>query len=328
MRQVRIVGTGKYLPQTKVTSSMVAARFGLDASQVEERSGIKSRHRVKGETASEMAALAAQDALSAAGLKISDIDCIVCTSGCPEQSFPCTASLVQNRLGAGDSGIPAFDINASCLSFLTGLDTLSYMIEASRYRRVLLIASEVCTGVNWDDYETGTLFGDGAAAAVVEKCQANDTSAILASRMETYGKGATLSQCLAGGNKYLLEEYKSDPTSFLFTMDGKGLYKMAAQMLPGLVQQLLSDSKLTVNDIDLVIPHQASLSALELTRRNLGFTQAKWMNILENHGNTIAASIPMALHEAIVQKKLVRGQLALLLGTAAGFSVGGLLFRY
>lgn len=328
MRQVKIVGTGKYLPQTKVTSSMVAARFGMDASQVEARSGIKSRHRVQNETASEMGAKAAQEALLSAGLQVSDIDCIVCTSGCPEQSFPCTASLVQNRLGAGDSGIPSFDVNASCLSFLTGLDTISYMIEANRYKRVLLIASEVCTGVNWDDYETGTLFGDGAAAAVVERSAAGEASAILASRMETYGKGATLSQCLAGGNKYPLEEYKSDPTSFLFTMDGRGLYKMAAQVLPGLVQQLLSDSKITANDIDLVIPHQASLSALELTRRNLGFTQDKWMNILENHGNTIAASIPMALHEAIVQKRLVRGQLALLLGTAAGFSVGGLLFRY
>jgi 3-oxoacyl-[acyl-carrier-protein] synthase-3 len=328
MRQVKLVSTGKYLPQAKVTSSMVADRFGGDANFVEEKSGIKVRHRVQSETASQMGAFAAQEALSSAGLAISDIDCIVCTSGCPEQSFPCTASLVQSHLGAGDSGIPSFDINSSCLSFVTGLDTLSYLIEANRYRRVLLIASEVCSGVNWDDPETGSLFGDGAAAAIIEKSKDGENSAIVASRMETYGKGAALSQCLAGGNKYLLEQYQVDPTSFLFTMDGKGLYRMAAQILPGFLNRLLANSQCSVKDIDLVIPHQASLSALELIRRNLDFPSEKWMSILENHGNTIAASIPMALHEAIVQKKLVRGQLVLLLGTAAGFSVGGLLLRY
>lgn len=267
-------------------------------------------------------------ALQRAELSAQDLDCIVCASGCPEQSFPCTAALLQRQLGLGNTGIAAFDINASCLSFVTALDTISYLVDSGRYKRVLLVSSEICAGVNWDDPETGMLFGDAAAAAIIEQSEADSNSVLLASAMETYGEASHLSQCLAGGNRFRPEQYTNLLPEIMFTMEGKGLYKMAAQYLPPMLDRLLNSCNLSTQDIDVVIPHQASMSAMALIRRNLGFSPSQWIDILETHGNNIAASIPLALHEAVISGKLKRGQTALLLGTAAGFSIGALLFRY
>ncbi len=193
-RRVAIASTGKYLPAEKVTSVCTAQQYGRETEWIERHSGIKVRHRAINETASFMGAQAARMAIERAELKVTDIECIVCTSGCPEQSFPCTAALVQRELGLGYRGTPAFDINSSCLSFVTGFDTMSYLVDAGRYKRVLLVASEVCAGVDWDDPETGMLFGDGAAAAILEFSddESNSGSAVLASGMETYGDSAHL----------------------------------------------------------------------------------------------------------------------------------------
>jgi len=327
-RSVVLASTGKFLPAEKVTSHATAARYNRAVEWVECRSGIKLRHRAKEETASFMGARAAEMALQRAGLQASDLDCIVCTSGCPEQSFPCTAALVQRELGLGNHGIPAFDINSSCLSFVTGFDTMSYLVDAGRYKRVLLVASEICAGVDWNDPDTGMLFGDGAAAAILEQSEGSSDSGILGSSMRTYGDIAALSQCLAGGNRFRPEEYQDLLSTILFKMDGRALYKAAAQHIPPMLNELLESCNVKKNDIKVVIPHQASLSAMHLIRRTLGFEQERWIDVLESHGNTIASSIPIALHEAVVTGRLQRGDLALMLGTAAGFSTGAILFRF
>lgn len=336
-RRVAIASTGIYLPAGKVTSQDTALRYGREQSWVERSSGISLRHKAGvNETASYMGAEAAKTAAERAGISLNQIDCIVCTSGCPEQSFPCTAALVQRQLGLGDCGIPAFDINSSCLSFVTGIDTMSYLVDAGRYKNVLLVASEICAGVDFNDPDTGMLFGDGAAAALLVYSPAGSSagsgsstvSEILASSMQTFGNGAHFSQCLAGGNRFRPEEYQSMISSLLFKMDGKALYKLAAQYIPPLVQDLLDSCGLSRKDIDLVIPHQASLSAMHLIRRHLEFEEEKWIDILSNHGNTIAASIPISLDHAIATGRLKRGDIGLMLGTAAGFSTGAILFRY
>jgi 3-oxoacyl-[acyl-carrier-protein] synthase-3 len=328
VRNVKILATGKYLPKNKVTASQLAERLGLAQGWIEKKSGVLIRYFVDGETASQMGAFAAKDALNAAGLSFSDIDCLICTSGIPEQAIPCTASLIQKHLGAENSGVPAFDINSTCLSFITGFDMVSYLIEAGRYNRVLLVATAVSAGLNWEDKETCTLFGDGAAAAIIGKSDSGDSGRILCSRMETYSKGAHLSECRGGGNKYHPREYADNPLFFLFSMDGKAIYRLACEILPDFLKRMLEPSELSMADIDLVVPHQASMMAMRLMCKQLGISPEKWMTIAHNHGNTIAASVPMTLHEAIKQGKIHRGDRVMLLGTSAGFSVGGMVLEY
>lgn len=328
VRQVKLLATGKYLPKNQVTAEQLGQKLGIEAAWIEKKSGVKVRHFVQDETASQMGAMAAKKALETAGLSLNDIDCIVCTSSVPEQSIPCTAALVQKKLGGESSGIATFDINSTCLSFVVGLDTLSYLVDAGRYSRVLLVASEIALAVDWNNRETSTLFGDGAAAAIISKTDPQEGSKIICSRQETYSEGAELSQCLAGGNRYHPREYSDNLDRFLFKMQGRAIYRLASQILPGFLERLLQPAGLTLEEIDFVIPHQASLMAMGLIRKGLNIPEEKWMVIAHNHGNTIAASIPMTLHEAIQQDKIHRGDRILLLGTSAGFSVGGMVLEY
>ncbi len=327
-RKIKIISTGKYLPKKQVTAQELGERIGTSAEWIEKKSGVTIRHFVNGETASQMGAFAAKTALEKAGLSIRDIDCIVSTSGIPEQSIPCNAALIQEQLGAIDLGIPAFDINSTCLSFITGLDTISYLVAAGRYQRVLLVATEVSSfGINWKDFESCTLFGDGAAAVIIAKSK-EDSSQILCSRIETYSRGAHLTECQGGGNKYHPSEYGNDPEYFLFKMDGKSVYRLSSQILPGFLERLFAPLGFKIEDMQMVIPHQASLMAMRLLSKQLSIPNEKLMVIAHNHGNTVAASVPMALHEAIVQQKIKRGDTILLLGTSAGFSVGGIVLEY
>lgn len=327
-RKIKIISTGKYLPKKQVTAAELGRRIGVSSDWIEKKSGVLVRHFVDGETASQMGAFAAKDALHAVGLSIKDIDCIVSTSGVPEQAIPCNAALIQEQLGATNLGIPAFDINSTCLSFITGLDTISYLVEAGRYKRVLLVATEVASsGINWEDKESSTLFGDGAAAVIITQTGEND-SHIIASRIETYSKGAHLTECMGGGNKYHPSEYGDNPDYFLFKMDGRAVFRLSSQILPGFVERLLKPVGIEINDIQMVIPHQASLMAIRLLSKQLGLLPERVMVIAHNHGNAVAASVPMALHEAIVQGKIQRGDKIMLLGTSAGFSVGGIVLEY
>lgn len=328
-RSVKILSTGKYLPKQKVTAQALAEKIGVSRDWIEKKSGVMVRYFVADETASQMGAYAAKEALDAANLSIQNIDCIVCASTVPEQGIPCTAVLIQRHLGLGGSGIPAFDINATCLSFVTALDTLSYLIDAGRYNRVLLVSSEMATiALNWADHESCTLFGDGAAAVIVEKSAPGDASAILTSRIETYSDGSEFSRCLGGGSKHHPREYAAHPDYFLFEMDGRAVYRMASKILPDFVQRLFRPLGLTMADMQLVIPHQANLMAMRLISKQLQIPPEALMVIAHNHGNTMAASMPMALHEAIGQGKLRRGDRTLLLGTAAGLAVGGMVLDY
>lgn len=327
-RKIQIVSTGKYLPKKQVTAKELGLHLGISEEWINKKSGVLIRYFANGETASQMGAFAAKNALEAVGLSIQDIDCLISTSSIPEQGIPCNAALIQEQLGAVNSGIPAFDISSTCLSFVTGLDTISYLVAAGRYKRVLLVATEVTTGLNWADKESATLFGDGAAAAIIEQSLDESSSKILCSRIETYSEGAHLVECRGAGNKYHPREYGDDPSYFLFKMDGRAIYRLTSQILPGFLDRLLAPSGLKMADMAMIIPHQGSLMAMRLLRNQLNIPEAKVMTIAHNHGNTVAASIPMALHEAIIQGRIKRGDRVMLIGTSAGFSVGGIVIEY
>lgn len=329
-RYTKIFGSGKYLPKRIVTSAEIDKRIGVPEGWSERKSGVKIRHFVEDETASFMGKMAANNALENAGLSIHDIDCIIGASGTMEQPIPCNAALIQKELGLSGSGVPCFDINSTCLSFIVGLDMASYLIEAGRYSNILLVSSDISSvGLDWDQNESSILFGDGAAAFVVGRSKSTEKSKMLSSRLETYSEGAHLSEVRGGGNKYHPREHtESTKGEFLFDMNGRAIFKMTSELIQDFFARLFEPCGMSMKDMNMVIPHQASQMAMNLIRKRLGIDEDRFMNIIENHGNVIAASIPMALHEAIKQEKVNRGDKILLFGTSAGLSIGAMILEY
>jgi 3-oxoacyl-[acyl-carrier-protein] synthase-3 len=192
IRDVKILGTGSCLPSMVVTADEIDRKLGMKAGWSLGKTEVRSRHFAgEGETASLMGAKAAYAALEAAGLTFEDIDCLVATSGTKEQPLPSNGALIQKAMNQEQSGVPAFDIDTTCLSFVAGLDLMSYLVDAGRYRRVLLVASEVASaGLDWGDKESAALFGDGAAAVVIGRTPTVEPSRIVHAAFRTYSKGA------------------------------------------------------------------------------------------------------------------------------------------
>lgn len=329
-RQVKITGTGRYLPGSGVAAEEIDRRLGVEPGWVMRKTSVANRHFVGEETASQMGAQAARDALQAAGLHFSDIDCLVCASGTMQQPIPCTAALIQEALGEQESGVPCFDVNATCLSFVTALDTMSYLIDAGRYRRILIVSTEIASkGLNWSDKESAALFGDGAAAAVVERSSENDSSRILHAKMTTHSGGAHHSEIRGGGSGLPASLYEeSKAADYLFSMDGEGIFRQASRLLPDFMGGLLGGAGLTMGDFKLVVPHQGSVMAMKLLQRKLGISEEQMLYIAPHYGNVIAASIPLGLDMAVREGRLERGDRVLLVGTSAGLSLGGVALVY
>jgi len=331
-RQIKIRAMGSYLPVRVVRSEELDAKLGLTPGKLEQMTAVRERRYVSGEeTASKMGALAAMEALEKAGLRYEDIDAIICGSGTYQQPIPCTAALIQKELGKEESGTPCFDVNSTCLSFVVGLDVVSSLIQTERFKRVLLISTEVASvGLPWHQLEACALFGDGAVAAVIEKTPENETSQILGAHQITYSSGSDTCQILGGGtgihsrNHAVCEEDKR----FLFSMDGRRVFKQASQHLPKFMEDMQKATGVALQDYRMVVPHQASGSAMALMRRKLEIEEDRWMDIIATRGNMIAASIPLALKTAIDEKRVRRGDRVLMMGTSAGFSIGAIAIEY
>lgn len=331
MRKVKIYGTGKYLPGRPISDLDMDSRLGTEPGWTRRISDVSFRHFAGAEdTASAMGAKAAHEALKAANLRFSDLDCLVSASGTKEQALPCSAVFIQRAMGMAQSGVPAFDIDSTCLSFLVALDAMSCMIAAGRYRYVLIVSSEIASvGLDWRNKESAALFGDGAAAVVIGPSDNGEPSAIVGASMRTYGDGAPYSEIRAGGTKrHPRGPLPAESDDYLFRMDGPAIFKMASRLLPGFTKDLLHAAGTTMADMKAVIPHQGSAMAVRLMCKKLGISEQQLIYITPDHGNTIAASIPMGLHEAIRRDRIRRGDRALLLGTAAGLTLGGLVLDY
>jgi len=326
---IRILGTGEHVPQRCVPSATLDARWAKPAGWTRRHAGIDRRYYADThETSSSMAAQAATAALRAAGLEAGQLDCIVSACSVMEQAIPCSAALIQRQLGLGESGIPAFDINATCLSFLAALDTMSLAVAAGRYRHVLIVSSEIASaGLPEDDAETAMLFGDGAGAVVIGP--GTDEGRILGSHFETYGVGAELCQVRAGGTRLRVRE---DMRAFLdgacFQMRGRQTYRMAAQRLPAFIARLFERAGVSLAQIDRIIPHQASAKALNHLQVLLGLPADQLVRTLAERGNQMAASIPVALHHAVTAGQVKRGDTIALIGSGAGLSFGGAVLTY
>ncbi|MCD0258556.1 ketoacyl-ACP synthase III [Xanthomonas melonis] len=327
---LRILGTGRHVPAREVTSHQLDARWQLPAGTTASRVGVFTRHYVgEGETASSMGAAAARQALANAGLEGSQIDCLISACAVMEQPIPCQAVLIQRALGLGDSGIPAFDVNATCLSFLVALEMAANALALGRYRRVLIVSSEVASaGLDDAVPATAGLFGDGAAAVVVGRSAADETSALLCSRLASYGSGADLCRIDGGGTRAPHADASTPRASRVFQMDGRGAYRFAARHLPAFWTQLLDEAGIAPTALRWLVPHQASGSGLDHVVQTLGLPADQVVRILQGTGNQVAASLPHALHHAVVDRQLQRGELIALLGTGAGLAIGGMVLRY
>lgn len=240
---IALLGTGHALPEQIISSETLDRRLGHPLGTVERAGGVRHRHFASStETAAQLGAQAARQALAAAGLTLADIDCLVAASGTMDQGMPCNAALIHRELGLSNQGIPAFDINASCLGFIAALDTLSWPIAAGRYRRVLLVAADLASpGLDWSVLEASAIFGDGAAAAVIGPSESHPSSRILAADLATFSVGADLCCIRAGGSRF-------HPTRVgeafgplaLFRMEGKSVFRLACAHLPGFIEILLA----------------------------------------------------------------------------------------
>ncbi|WP_257388820.1 3-oxoacyl-[acyl-carrier-protein] synthase III C-terminal domain-containing protein, partial [Tahibacter caeni] len=284
-------------------------------------------------SAAELGAAAARDALAAAGLELADVDLLMAASATMDQAMPCNAALIHRELGEAARGLPAFDVGASCLGFLVALDTASALIAAGRYRRVLVVAADIAScGLDWTHLEASAIFGDGAAAFVVDGDETGNAAqapaGLLAASFATYSEGAHFCEIRGGGSRHHPSRI-DEPFAPLaqFRMDGQAVFRLAARHLGEFIDALLARAGLERGAIDLVVPHQASRHGLDFLARLLRLPAARLVDIFATHGNQVAASLPSALHAARADGRLQAGMNVLLIGTGAGVSLGGLVLR-
>jgi 3-oxoacyl-[acyl-carrier-protein] synthase-3 len=328
-RRVKIAGIGKYLPENRVTSAELESRLQLQPGWIEHKTGVVERRHARGETQSQMGARAARAALEDARLQLSDVDLIICASGSPEQCIPCTAVLIQRELGAEAHGIPCFDVDSTCLSFLFGLEVAASFLASGVYRTVLVVSSELASvGVNWKEAESSVLMGDGACAVVVTQSRETEDSVMYPAAFTTFSEGAELARIQGGGTRFHPNNPETRPEMNLFHMEGPKIFRLAQKASVPFVDRYLKDLSWEADSLDAVVPHQASLFAVRMTAKACGFDPRKLIENIQTHGNCLAASIPMALHDGIRSGRIRRGDRVLLAGTAAGVSVGTMAVRY
>ena len=320
----RILGTGSYLPEKRLTNADLAAELaqqGVETSDewIVERTGIRARHfAADGQGSSDLATAAARQALSAAGISADDLDLIIVATSTPDMVFPSVATMVQHKLGT--AGCPAFDVQAVCSGFIYALTIADSMIQSGSAKRALVIGSEVFSRIlDFKDRTTCVLFGDGAGAVILE---ASEQPGILASDLHADGKYKDI-LCVPGHvNKGGI---LGDP---VLKMDGQAVFKLAVGVLEETARASLAKANLTDADIDWLIPHQANIRIMQSTARKLKMSSDKVVVTVDQHGNTSAASIPLALDTAVRDGRIQRGQTLMLEGVGGGFTWGSVLLRY
>jgi len=320
----RISGTGSFLPPRRLTNADLVAELaaqGVESSDdwIVERTGIRARHFVDaGIGSSDLGAEAAKRAMQAASCQASDIDLIIVATSTPDMVFPSTAALLQSKLGI--VGCPAFDVQAVCSGFIYALTVADAMIKTGTAKRALVIGAEVFSRIlDFKDRTTCVLFGDGAGAVVLE---ASGTPGILATDIHADGKYSEL-LCVPGhvsGGAIL-----GDP---VLKMDGQAVFKLAVGVLEETALASLSKAGLNATDIDWLVPHQANIRIMQSTARKLKMPMEKVIVTVDQHGNTSAASIPLALDHGVRSGQITKGQTLMLEGVGGGFTWGSVLLKY
>ena len=318
----RIIGCGSYLPSNVVTNDELAKRVDTSDEWIVARTGIRQRHiAAEGETTSDLAVAAATRAMEHAGVTAADIDMIIVATATPDNTFPATATKVQHRLGVVGF---AFGVQAVCSGFVYALTTADMYIRNGQAKTVLVIGAETFSRIlDWEDRRTCVLFGDGAGAVVVQAVEGKGTvedQGILASRLHS------------DGGKYELLYVNGGPSTTqtvgFLQMEGKEVFRHAVTNLAGVIREVLADTGLEAADIDWLVPHQANRRILDSTARKFGISEDKVVITVDRHANTSAASIPLALAEAVHDGRIKRGDIVILEAMGGGFTWGAALVRW
>ncbi|MGY6554629.1 MAG: beta-ketoacyl-ACP synthase III [Wenzhouxiangella sp.] len=315
----RICGTGSYLPERILTNKDLEALVDTSDDWIRDRTGISERRiAADGQTTCDLAEQAARAALEAAQIKPSEIDLLIVGTTTPDVVFPSTACLLQRRLGAGEC--PAFDVNAACSGFIYGLSIADQFIRAGNAQRVLVVGAETLTRMlDWSDRSTCVLFGDGAGAAVLV---ADKTPGILSTHIHANGEYSDLLKVDVGVSR----GFKAEPRGGLSVrMSGNEVFKVAVNTLGRIVDETLEANQLDKGDLDWLIPHQANLRIIKATAKKLQMSMDQVIVTVDKHGNTSAASVPLALDVAVRSGRVRRGDKLLLEAFGGGFTWGSAL---
>ena len=315
----RISGTGSYLPARVLTNRDLERTVDTTDEWIYSRTGIRERHvAADEEKTSDLALQASRRAMEAAGIGPGDVDLIVVATTTPDMVFPGTACILQSKLGIRNC--PAFDLQAVCSGFVYALATADQFMRSGAYRNALVVGAEIYSRIlDWKDRGTCVLFGDGAGAVVLAR---SATPGILSSRLHADGSQAGLlcvPGSVAGG------QVTGRP---LLTMDGGAVFKFAVRVLHELVEETLTENRLAISDIDWLVPHQANIRIIQATAKKLGLGMEKVIVTVDRHANTSAASIPLALDEAVRDGRIRPGQHVLMEAVGGGFTWGAALARW
>lgn len=323
MIPMKIISTGVALPKNKLNSFDLDKKINKPLGYSLARSGIEYRYHANHQTCqTTLAVEALNDALNRNNIEPESIDLLISASAIPVQALPYSAAHIIHASPLKKK-IAGLDINVSCVSFVTALHTAACLLNTGGYQKIAIVSSELASlGLDWKDEKSSMIFGDGAACTIVE--QGNGSSGILSYLVETHTDGIELCQVKAGGTKRNLTS-GMEPSDFLFQMQGKPLFKLAASLIEPFFDELLTLSGLTLADIQTVVPHQASHLSLEHMRQRLNIPQDVLVDIYRFRGNQVAASIPSALHEAVLQNRFKPQQPTMLIGTAAGLTFAGMI---
>lgn len=319
MQYSRIAGTGSYLPAQILTNAELARRVDTSDDWIVSRTGIRQRHiAADNELTSDLALKAAERAMAMAGLTAAEIDLIIVATSTPDVVFPSTACILQDKLGA--HGCPAFDVQAVCAGFVYALATADQFVRGGMAKTALVVGAEAFSRIlDWRDRTTCVLFGDGAGAVVLK---ASDEPGILTTKLKADGRYRHILTTPAS-----IQHGAVCGTPFL-AMDGPAVFKFAVKALAELATETLAAAGLPQSELNWLVPHQANLRIIESTAKHLGLSMDKVVITLDRHGNTSAASIPLALDEAARAGRFVAGDLLMLEGIGGGFAWGSALIRW
>ena len=320
----KIIGTGSYLPNEAVSNDELAARLAKDGVEtsdewIRSRTGITQRHIASpNQTSSDLAMFAAQSALEMADVGALDIDLIIVATTSPDMTFPSTACILQSKIGADNAA--AFDVQAVCSGFVYALTTADAMIRAGQAKKALVVGAEVFSRMlDWRDRGTCVLFGDGAGAVVLS---ASDEPGILASKIHANGR---LNSILQVSSSIQNGQVVGNPYMY---MDGQAVFKNAVTALGDVAVEVLESAKMSAEQLDWLIPHQANIRIIQATAKRLDFPMDKVVVTVDQHGNTSAASVPLALDTAVRDGRIQKGHTVLVQGVGGGFTWGANLFRF
>lgn len=318
----RITGTGGYLPEKVLTNQELEKMVDTTDDWIVSRTGIRERHiAADNETTSSLAEAAAREAISAAGIKPADIDLIIIATTTPDQVFPSTACLLQDRLDI--HGCPAFDVQAVCTGFVYAMAIAEKFIRTETTRHALVVGAETLSRItDWNDRGTCVLFGDGAGAIVLS---ASDEPGIISTHLHADGKFKDLLKVPAGISQGYDKVRKSE--AFMH-MKGSDVFKMAVNTLGRIVDETLEANNLQKSDIKWLVPHQANTRIISATAKKLGMSMDQVVVTVDKHGNTSAASVPLALNAAVRDGRIQRGDKILLEAFGGGFTWGSVLANY